>query len=83
MLYTDNSIDTDIVMQTNGSLDTGYSIQCSRGEEECIGNTIQACTVHYIQDKIDQVSVILYCSDIQYIQTLILPGISNSLHVCC
>jgi len=44
--------------QTNGSLDTGYSIQCSRGEEECIGNTIQACTVHYIQDKIDQAYLI-------------------------
>merc|ERR1711872_1031344 len=40
--------------QTNGSIESGYTIECHRGEEECQGNIIQACTVKYVPDMMDQ-----------------------------
>merc|ERR1739838_1050695 len=40
---------------TTGSLEAGFSIECQHGEEECIGNVVQACTVEYVEDMWSQV----------------------------
>merc|ERR1739838_232907 len=34
--------------RTTGSMESGFSIECQHGEQECVGNVVQACTVKCI-----------------------------------
>ena len=52
-----------VSVQTTGSMESGFSIECQHGEQECVGNVVQACTVKYVPDMWSQVgyNYVVFC----------------------